>query len=246
MKKNKSRLSKLLQPKKETGKSYQELIGRPLDQNYYSDGVYSSNGQYHVRPENYESVLNSKELEVDLPETVITAPNLSNYRSSFDRYALLNMLQTISSPVVNTVDQINTALVKASDVIGDYTLRPVTKAVGYIADNLPESYSDNEGEPYIMQDDVWRGGRSRLGSLGLVRDSAAIADNNYSVWHMPAMNPNESKQKYEKRCAKFANTLSQMFGRPTAGDAWTQGGIFGHSIITDGYHIPKKRQIQQA
>lgn len=136
MKNNKSRLAEILQLQKETGKSYWELTGKPLQQfNSGSDiealsphpytarsidryqpferfekgkGVTSSNGMYHVRPENYESVLRDKELIVDLPEIDVVANRIPKaveraiekkaYKDFIKNYVVSDILSSLEPP----------------------------------------------------------------------------------------------------------------------------------------------------
>jgi len=64
-----------------------------------------------------------------------------------------------------------------------------------------------------------------MGNLGFT-----YADNKHSKYKYL-----ENGQKIYQ-CAYTANRLSSRFRRPTAGNAWTTQGIYGDSVLVDGYN----------
>lgn len=64
-----------------------------------------------------------------------------------------------------------------------------------------------------------------MGRLGFT-----YSDNTHTKYQYKENN----KKVYQ--CAYTANRLSSRFRRPTAGNAWTTQGIFGDSVLVDGYN----------
>ena len=87
-----------------------------------------------------------------------------------------------------------------------------------------DRYQPNKSETGVTQY------RSRLGDLGLVSNN----DGTYSLY--------DKEGKLIDKCAQTTNALQQMLQKHqnTIGDAWTSKGMYGDSMLINGYkYLPK-------
>lgn len=90
---------------KDTDNGYLSAWGNTFAEGGNKDGVTSSNGFYHVAPEDYEDVLDTVEgnepVDVILPELTVKAANPKNYRSSYHPEDAITFMNLMTAGLLN-------------------------------------------------------------------------------------------------------------------------------------------------
>lgn len=196
--------------------NFKSETGQPL---YVEDGyIRDKNGGY------YSQLLPKVEVITEKPKNpVIEFLNPANLQN--------NTLDALNS-ILNNAQQTSYEMVNPPMKLFGSLIKGIHNVFG-----VKPSYSDSKDMIYDGIDNTLNNGRSRLGELGLIRDK-----DNPNIWRLPK----EGTKEYEKACAKMANIMNQGLHKPTAGDAWTRGGIYGDSMLVNGYVLPKGKHYSRA
>ena len=164
-----------------------KLIRRQVDtKSKQNQGVTSSNGWYHVGPQEYNNVLSrvntSTPVNIDLPEVSITATDPKNYRSAFHPEDIGTFTDIAMGPfsmfLPNIFKGTQAIINKDYKTIGDETLKailPMNNVIGHAAglalgayqlgnkEGIPKTYNFLKNRQY---------GRAALSGLGDVFNAA--------------------------------------------------------------------------